>query len=55
LYIVRRAVLFHEGALSVASTREAGTTFTVKLPTRPRSAGGAKAAPLVLPLAPGPG
>jgi signal transduction histidine kinase len=32
LYITKKIVLAHQGEISVVSTAEAGTTFTVRLP-----------------------
>jgi signal transduction histidine kinase len=37
LFIVRQIVAAHGGEVSVASDREHGTTFTVKLPARARA------------------
>ncbi|WP_397194777.1 ATP-binding protein [Nodosilinea sp. FACHB-141] len=36
LYIVREIVVAHGGTGEVASTAQAGTTFTVRLPRRTR-------------------
>ena len=38
LYIAREVVTAHGGTLEVTSTREAGTTFTAKLPRHPQAA-----------------
>lgn len=38
LYIVRQIVLGHEGEVSVASSTESGTVFTIRLPHAPTRA-----------------